>query len=221
MLVLIVGGGKVGAHLASIMHQSGYDVRLVESRPHVLTKLHRELPTEVIVAGDGTDIETLLAAGIAQADVFAACASEDEVNLVAISIARLQFNVPRIIVRVNDAKNNWLFTPDIGADVVINQADFMAKLILEEMSLGDMMTLLKLKQGEVAVVEEVISKGAPADGMAVKDIALPEECTLAAVIRQGEVITVRGNTVLQAGDEVLAIVRDGQQRDLSHLLSGR
>lgn len=221
MLVLIVGGGKVGAHLASILLQSGYEVRLVENRPQVLYKLHRELPTEVLVAGDGTDTETLIAARIAEADILAAVASEDEVNLVVSSIARFQFKVPRIIARINDAKNDWLFTHDSGADVMLNQAELMAKLILEEMSLGDMLTLLKLRRGEVALVEEVISKGAPADGVAVQDMNLPEECTLAAVIRQDEVITVRGSTVLHAGDEVLAVIRDGQQHDLSLVLSGR
>ena len=89
----------------------------------------------------------LEAAGIRQANVVAAVTGADETNLVVTSLARFEFDVPRTIARVNNPKNAWLFTPEMGVDVALNQADLMAHLIAEEMSLGDMMTLLKLRQG--------------------------------------------------------------------------
>lgn len=219
MQVLIIGGGKTGSHLASLLLQSDIQVRLVEIRPEVLAKLHRDLPTENVVAGDGTRQEVLEAAGIQQAQVVATVTGEDEVNLVVAAMARFIYNVPRVIGRVNNPKNEWLFAPDMGVDACINQSDLMAKLIEEELSSGEMITLLKLRRGEVSLCEEIISPRAVVVGKAVKDLALPKSATLAAIIRQGEVIPVRGNTVLQAGDEVLAVVPSECRQELARALS--
>lgn len=218
MFVLIVGGGMVGSNLASLLTEEGHTIRIIDPRPEVLTKLHRELPAEVIHPGDGTDPARLEQSGIRKANVVAAVTGNDDTNLVVTSLARFEFDVPRIIARVNNPRNAWLFTPDMGVDVALNQAELMTKMIAEEMSLGDMMTLLKLRKGEVELVEEKIAPTALVDGKAVKDVEWPTDCTLAAVIRKGDVIAPRGDTVLQAFDEVLAIVRTTQREALARLL---
>jgi len=218
MFVLIVGGGKVGSHLASLLLEEGHTVRIIDSRPDVLAKLHRELPAEVIHPGDGTEPSRLEQSGIRNAQVVAAVTGSDEANLVVTSLARFEFGVPRIIARVNNPRNAWLFTQEMGVDVALNQADLMAKMIAEEMSLGDMMTLLKLRKGEVEIVEEKIAETAVVNGKAVKDVRWPDGCTLAAIIRKGEVITPRGDTVMHAFDEVLAVVRTSQRQALATLL---
>jgi trk system potassium uptake protein TrkA len=218
MFVLIVGGGKVGSHLAKLLLEEGHTIRIIDHRPDVLSKLHRELPAEVIHPGDGTDPARLEQSGVRKANVVAAVTGSDEANLIVTTLARFEYDVPRIIARVNSPRNAWLFTPDMGVDVALNQADLMAKMIAEEMSLGDMMTLLKLRKGEVEIVEEKIAQTALANGKAVRDVDWPSGCTLAAVIRKGEVITPRGDTVLQAFDEVLAVVRTTQREALARLL---
>jgi trk system potassium uptake protein len=218
MFVLIIGGGKVGSHLASLLIGGGYEVRIIEPRPEVLTKLQRELPAEAIISGDGTDPAQLETSGVRRANVVAAVTGSDETNLVVASLARFEFGVPRIIARVNNPRNAWLFTQEMGVDVGLDQADLMAKMIAEEMSLGDMMTLLKLRKGEVELVEEKIAETAVVNGKAVKDVDWPPNCTIAAVIRKGEVIAPRGDTVLRAFDEVLAIVRTPQRQALAALL---
>ena len=218
MFVVIVGGGKVGSHVARLLIEEGHDVRVIDNRHDVLIKLHRDLPAEVIHAGDGTDPLRLEQTGIHRAQVLAAGAGNDESNLVACNLARHEFNVPRIIARVNNPRNKWLFTPEMGVDVGINQADLMAKLVVEEMSLGDMMTLLKLRQGMVELVEEKIAETSVANGKAIKDIDWPPQCTLAAVIRKGDVIAPNGNTVLQAYDEVLAVLHTTQRAALAKIL---
>jgi trk system potassium uptake protein len=218
MFVVIVGGGKVGAHLATLLLNEGHEVRVIDTRDDILTKLHRELPAEVIHAGDGTDPRRLEQTGIRRAQVLAAVTGNDETNLVAASLARFEFGVPRIIARVNNPRNQWLFTSEMGVDVAINQADIMAKLVVEEMSLGDMMTLLKLRKGEVELVEEKIHETSLVNGKAVRDIEWPPQCTLAAVIRKGDVIAPNGSTVLQAFDEVLAVVRATERHSLAKIL---
>jgi trk system potassium uptake protein TrkA len=157
-------------------------------------------------------------AGIRECQVIAACTTVDADNLVLCYMARDRYGVPRTIARINNPRNAWLFDRKFHVDVAINQADLMAKLIAEEMSLGDMMTLVKLRKGEVALVEEKISPAAPAVGRMVRDLELPANCTLAAIIRKDEVLAVRGETVLRAGDEILAVVASRQQAALAALL---
>jgi len=219
MFVIIVGGGKTGSHLAELLLAAGHKVRVIDRRPEVIEKLKAELPPDTAVRGDGADPKVLIEVGIKNAQVVAAVTGDDEDNLVVSTIARFEFRLRRVIARVNNPKNAWLFTPEMGVDVAINQADLMAKLIAEEMSLGDMMTLVKLRKGEVSIVEEKIEEGAFAAGKAVKEVPLPSGCTLAAIIRKGEVITPRGDTVLQPNDEVLAVVRTDQQAELNRLLT--
>jgi trk system potassium uptake protein TrkA len=218
MFVLIVGGGRTGSHLASLLLTQGHEVRLIESRSETLSGLHRELPTEVILEGEVTDPTVLEAAGIQEAQVLAAVTNNDADNLVVCSLAREVYNVRRIIGRINNPRNAWLFTPHMGVDVALNNADLMAKLIEEEMSLGDMMTMLKLRRGKFSLVEEKIWPGAKAVGIAIKDLALPPNCTISGIIRHSEMILPRGITVLEAEDEVLALVDDEAAEELARLL---
>ncbi len=221
MYVIVVGGGKTGSHLASQLLEQGYQVRVVEDRPEVVTRLREELPPEAVHAGDGSSPSVLEAAGIAQAQVLAAVTGEDDANLVITTLARFEFNVPRVIARVNNPKNAWLFTREMGVDVAINQADLLAKLIAEEMSLGDMMTLLKLRKGEYSIVEEKAHPDALAIGKEIRELDLPQECVLAAILRKGQLIVPRGNTVLQPADEVLAVVHASAVAQLAAILGPR
>jgi trk system potassium uptake protein TrkA len=218
MFVIVVGGGKTGSHLAAQLLAEGHRVRLIEDRPLVLDRLRQELPEEAIVAGDGSSPSVLEAAGIAQAQVLAAVTGEDEANLVITTLGRFEFNVPRVIARVNNPKNAWLFNDEMGVDVALNQTDILAKLIAEEMSLGDMITLLKLRKGEYSIVEEKVHPEAVVAGKTLKEIDLPSECVFAAILRKGSLIVPRGDTVLQPVDEVIALVHGSQLAQLAALL---
>lgn len=218
MNVLVVGGGEVGTYLASLLLVGKHRVKVVEARHEEISRLQRALSADVVMFGNGTDPTVLAAAGIRQAHVVAAVTGTDETNLVVTSLARFEFNVPRTIARVHTPKNAWMFTPALGVDVVLNQADLLAHLIAEEMSLGDMMTLLKLRKGQYSLVEERVAPAALAVGKAVRDLKLPAECTLAAVIREGQLLIPRADLVLQPADEVLALVHASQVEQLAALL---
>lgn len=144
----------------------------------------------------------------------------DEVNLVATSLARFEFGVSRTIARVKDPRNEWMFTQTMGVDVVLSQASIIASLIVEEMSLGNMMTLLKLCKGEYALVEEKVHPAAAAAGRCIVDLHLPAECILAGVIRSGKLIIPHGDTGLQPSDELLAVVHASQAGALAFILGG-
>jgi len=218
MLVIIVGGGRTGSQLARLLLQQNYEVRVVDNRKEILSNIHLELPTEVIVEGDPLHPDILERAGIAEADVLAACTTSDEMNLVLAYYAREHYSVPRTISRVNNPRNAWVFNKLFDVDVALNQAEILARLIEEEMSMGDMMTLVKLRKGQYSLVEEKIAEGAPGIGIAIKDLGLPEQCVIAAIIREGEVMIPRGVTTMQAGDEVLAITNKQGALLLAELL---
>lgn len=218
MFVIIVGGGKTGSQLAVELLQEGHQVVVIEARASVLERLRQELPVEVILDGDGSSPAVLEKAGIEEAQVLAAVTGEDETNLVITTLARFEFGVPRTIARVNNPKNKWLFDSDMGVDVALSQADILAKLIAEEMSLGDMMTLLKLRKGEYAIIEEKVHPQAPVVGMTLRDINLPPECVFVAVLRKGRLIVPKGDTELQPVDEVIALVHTKQKAKLAALL---
>jgi trk system potassium uptake protein TrkA len=218
MNVLIIGGGQVGAHLARKLIESGHRVRVVESRASEYPRLRQDLPDNVLITAGETDPGVLEAAGIRQAHVVAAMSGTDEINLVSAGLARFEFAVPRTIARVNNPKNAWMFTAEMGVDVALSQADLMATLIVEEMSLGDMMTLLKLRKGQYALVEEKVHPQAVAAGQPIGALHLPDKCVIVAIIRAGELLLPRNDMLLQPADEVLAIVHSAQAGQLAALL---
>jgi len=132
MKVIIVGGGKVGTSLALLLLEKGYTVQVIEAEREKISRLQQDLPASAVALGNGTDPVVLEAAGILGVDVVAATTGQDETNLVVTNLARFVFNVPRVVARVNNPKNAWMFTPVMGVDVVVNQADLMAGLIAKE-----------------------------------------------------------------------------------------
>jgi trk system potassium uptake protein TrkA len=197
-----------------------HEVRLIEFRRDVLAHIHRELPTEVIHEGNATDPQVLEQAEIQRADVLAACMSGDAENLSLCFVARERWRVPRTIATINNPRNAWLFDRGFHVDVAVNQADILASLIEQEMSLGDMMTLLKLRRGRYSLVGEKLPPDARAVGKRIQDLPLPPNSVIAAVLRQGGIVIPRGAVVLEPGDEVLALV-DAEGADELAVLFGR
>lgn len=219
MFVLIAGGGRTGARLANLLVNQNYRVRLIENRRELLTHLHQELPTEIIYEGNPVDPAVLDAAGIRDAHAVAAVTSSDSTNLVLCFLAKTMFDVPRTIARVNNPNNAWLFSEKFKVDVALNSADVLAHLIQEEMSLGDMMTLFKIRRGRYAVVEEKVPAGAKGIGVQLKDMGLAEHCVIASIIRDGVMTLPRGTSTLQENDEIVAVASPEGAKMLADLLA--
>ncbi len=218
MKVIIAGGGRTGAQLARFLIGQNHDVAVVEDRKEVLSRIHRELPTEMIVEGNPISPQILEDAGIREANVLAAVTTSDEVNLVLCYIARKRYGVRRTIARVNNPRDAWLFTEQFHVDVAVNQSEILARLIEEEMSMGDMMTLLKLRRGNFSLVEEKVPPGAKVLGVELRNMDL-SHCVIAAIIRHGEMVVPRGVTTFEVGDEVLAVADPQGARLLADWLS--
>jgi trk system potassium uptake protein len=218
MFVIIAGGGRTGAQLARSLLSENHTVHVIEHRKEVLARIHKELPTEVIYPGNALDTQVLEQAGIKEAQVFAATSTSDAENLSLCFLAKERYQIKRTIARVNNPRDAWLFDSKFHVDVAVNQADILSRLIQEEMSLGDMMTLLKLKRGRYSLVEEKIPLRSKVCGVAIKDLNLPANCVVAAIIRKGEIVLPRGITTLEVEDEVLAITDTDGARQLAAIL---
>lgn len=216
MNVIIVGGGRVGEYIADILIKNNCSVKLIESRDVVFAKLQRDIPPENIIFGNGSDPSVLEAAGIMKADVVAAVTGEDETNLVVATIAKFEFDVPRIIARVNNPKNAWLFTADMGVDIGLNEADLMAHLVVDEIEFKSIMTLMQLSHGNYSIVEVKVDGQSVCANRPIRDLGVPDTAVLIAIYRGKDVIIPRGDTIIYGEDIILAFAN----RDTQSIING-
>lgn len=221
MFTVIAGGGMVGSYLANMFLEEGHDVTVLEKRPEVAEKVGAETKAKV-VQGDADDPVVLEETGVQNADVFIAVSGHDEDNLVACQLAKYTFKVPRVVARVNNPRNEWLYTRQWGVDVSISQTHIISQVLREEASLKDVVTLLKLRKGDFALVEVEAGPDSKITGKPLREVAhlLPTDCVVVCAIRGEELIIPRGNAVLMPGDHVLAVARPDFEKNLEQVLRG-
>ena len=211
MQIIIAGGGKIGAHLASQLCADGEAVTVIEQRPDAIERLRRTCPDCTVIEDSAANPRVLERAGVHMADVVAAVTGQDEVNLVISMLAKMEFSVPRVIARVNDPANAWMFTPVNGVDAGINQAEITVRFIREGMNLRDMFTLMKLGRDEHSIVQATVNPGSRVENVPLSKIDFPDQTIVVAVDRNDSLTVPNGRTVLRAGDEaVLFCSREGR-----------
>lgn len=220
MQAVIVGGGRGGSYLARDLQGQGYQVTVVERRPEVVARLRQEIDGPVF-CGDGSSPQVLAEVGADRAQLLVALTRNDEDNLVVCRLAKRHFRVPRVIARVNSPRNEWLYTKAWGVDVAISQVHLTAKVIEEEIGLGELVTLLKLNRGAASLVELRLPETSPCLGKAIRELDLPAEAVIVSIIRTDALVIPRGDTRLAAGDEILAVATAGAERRLKAILVGQ
>jgi len=219
MYIVIVGAGKVGYFLAKRLCQGKHAVSLVEKDKTVCEEIAKELEV-LVVRGDGCDPRILEEAGAARADVVAAVTGDDEDNIIICQLAKERFGVQRTVGRVNNPNNEHTFS-ELGVDVPMNSTEIIAKIIEEEASFSDFVSLLSFKRGKLAIVRVDLPEDSPVIDKQVKDIQWPEDSVLLSIVRKEDVIIPKGNTVLKDGDDVIALTTVGNESQLSNLLAGK
>ena len=208
MKVMIVGGGTVGQNLSYfLIEQQRHTVTLVEKQEQVARQLASELRGVTVVEGDGCDPAVLREAGVEGMDAIAAVTGDDEDNLVIALLCKREFRVRRVTARVNNPKNAWLFTPRMGVDVPMDSARMIARNLEADINVGVIVRLLRLREGQVTLVELTVAPESGVVGKQVQMLGLPPECVLVALLRGDSVIIPSGDTVITAGDQVLAVAR--------------
>jgi trk system potassium uptake protein TrkA len=217
--VAIAGAGKVGSYIADDLIKAGHHVLLIEKEPAVVERLRLELPAEYHLS-DACEISELHEAGLADVDVMVAATGEDQVNLVVSLLAKQEFAVPRVVARVNHPKNQWLFNETWGVDVSVSTPHLLTALVEEAVSVGSLVQLLHFEGGEARLVEVTLAEFCPCGGKPLAELEIPRDATIVAVVRDGHVVVPRGDTTLEKGDEVLALVTPDSEAALKALLIG-
>jgi trk system potassium uptake protein len=219
MYVVIAGGGRIGRYIAKDMSDKGHEVTVIEMIAARCENLVMESEV-LVIEGDAGDVRYLEQAHTDRADAFVATTHEDEDNLVACQLAKIEFAVPRAISRVNTPKNVEIFEK-LGIEAV-SSTRLISELLEHEFSVGELIHLTTLKGGRVQLVELRIPDGpsAPAPRV-VHELDLPHEAVLVAIFRGEETVIPHGDTMLQPGDEVVALTTPQLEDRLTRVLLGR
>jgi trk system potassium uptake protein len=217
MRIIVLGGGMVGLHLLESLGKD-QQVVLVEKRRERVDELREKVPGADILHGDACEPHILDAARVAGADVVAAVTGDDEDNLVISYLSKTEYGVPLVFARVNNPKNEWLFTADWGVDEAICSASIIVQLVREELTLGEMVTLLKLRRENLVVEEVQLREGSPMVGKTIREIPIPARTLVATVLRDRGILVPRGDLELHTGDKMLFISETEKVVELRKLL---
>lgn len=220
MKIIIAGAGSVGRYIASQLAASSHEVTLLDSDPSVAKRHTAGVSSAQLVIGDGCELATLARIGAAEADVVAAVTGDDEDNLVVSLLAKQEFGVPRVVARVNNPNNEWMFTDMWGVDVSVSTPHLLTGLVEEAVNVGSFVRLLTLDQGRARLAGVTLATGSPAIGREIAQLGLPRESTVVALLRTSHIVVPHGDTVLMAGDEVMVLVTGDAEPDVRRALVG-
>lgn len=219
MYIIIIGGGKVGYFLAKRLIAGKHIVSIVDKDSQLCEDIARELQA-LVIHGDGCDPHILEQAGIKRADVLAAVTGDDEDNLIACQLAKEIFNIQRTVARVNNPDNEHTFS-QLSIDVPVDSTKIIAKIIEEEVSLSDIVNLMSFKHGKLSIVRVDLPSDSPVINKHIQEIQLPPDSVFVSIVRGEEVIIPKGNTVLEPGDDIIALTLIGNEQQLLNTLIGK
>ena len=218
MRIAIAGAGNVGRAIARELLENGHYVLLLDRDPKALKM--ESVPQAEWLLADACEISSLDNAKLDSCQVLVAATGDDKVNLVCSLLAKTEYGVPRVVARVNHPKNEWLFNSSWGVDVAVSTPRIISALVEEAVGVGDVVRLFSLRSGEANLVEITLPDNAKACFRTIEEISFPEDCSLAAIVRDGHVIAPAPHAVLAAGDELLFVATAAAEDQLKEALLG-
>ena len=219
MYIIVAGGGMVGYYLTTALRAAGQEVTLIEKLRRRFDLLQEEFG-DVAFLGDACEVRTLEQAGAARADLVAAVTGDDEDNLVICQMAKRKFKVKRVIARINNPKNELTFQM-LGIDETVSSTKLIYSLIEQEVEVADVIPLSALRKGHLELVEVALTQDSPSANRRVRDLMLPESCTLAILVRGTNAEIIHGDSVLRAGDIIVAITPSAQVQEFRRAMLGQ
>jgi len=218
MRVAIAGAGNVGRSIAQELIENGHRVLLIERQPSMLRP--ERVPAAEWILADACELASLQEADLASCDVVVAATGDDKVNLVLSLLAKTEFAVPRVVARVNRAENEWLFTEQWGVDVSVSKPRLMAALVEEAVTVGDLVRLMTFRQNQANLVEITLPPTAPYVGHAVREVPLPRDAALVAILRGKRVLAPSPDDPLEAGDELVFVCASEAEDNVRSVIMG-
>ncbi len=217
MYIVIVGGGKVGYYLAKQLLQDGHEVLVIEKDGKKADNIAQEMG-EITLRGDGTETFVMEEAGMQRADLVVAVTGDDEDNLMICQMAKKKFSVKRTIARINNPKNEHIFKV-LGIDDTVSTTDLILAQIEREIPAHSLIHLLTLRDAGVTFIEAKVREDSQAVGKTLQSLKIPEDCVIPLLLRDGKGIVPHGDTVLAAGDEVVAVTTIEHENVLERILN--
>ena len=218
MRVAIAGAGNVGRSIANELIENGHQVMLIEKLPNRVRP--ERVPEAEWVLSDACEVASLQEAAVQRCDVVVAATGDDKVNLVVSLLAKTEFAVNRVVARVNRAENEWMFTEQWGVDVAVSKPRLMAALVEEAVTVGDLVRLMTFRRSEANLVEITLPESAPYVGHAVRDIPLPRDAALVAVLRGKRVLVPTPDDPMEAGDELIFVCTSEMEDSVRAVILG-
>lgn len=203
MRIAIAGAGAVGRSIARELIANGHHVLLIDKDEHKV-RVER-IPEADWLLADACEVSSLEDAELEQFEVVIGATGDDKVNLVVSLLAKTEFSVRRVVARINHPANEWLFTEAWGVDVAVSTPRVLAALVEEAVSVGDVVRLFSLREGQANLIEVTLPVGAPCAGIPVRDLPLPADAAMVAIVRGSRVITPTPDEPLEPGDELLFV----------------
>ncbi|GAA4998558.1 potassium channel family protein [Kitasatospora paranensis] len=217
MRVAIAGAGAVGRSIAAELLENGHEVLLIDKNPNSISV--ERVPMAEWLLADACEITSLDEAALQRCHVVIAATGDDKVNLVVSLLAKTEYGVPRVVARVNNPKNEWLFNESWGVDVAVSTPRLMSALVEEAVSVGDLVRLMRFSQGNANLVELTLAADTELVGTRVGDVAWPADTALVTIIREGRVLVPGKDDTLEGGDELLFVAAQEREEELETLLS--
>jgi trk system potassium uptake protein TrkA len=219
--VVIAGAGAVGRHLAADLAERGHEISLIDQNPTVTERAVATAPGVTVVLGDACELWVLEKARVGEADAVVAATGDDEDNLVVSLLSKQEYGVPRVLARVNHPKNEWMFTEQWGVDDAVSPPHILTSLVEEAVTVGDLVRLLRLERGAVGLVELTLPEDSPNAGRPLYELRLPPDSAIVAILREGHVVIPQPESVVAAGDEIMALVDPNAEDQLRRAILGQ
>jgi trk system potassium uptake protein TrkA len=203
MRIAIAGAGAVGRSIARELIANGHDLLLIDKDARKVRP--ERIPEAKWLQADACELSSLEDAQLQDCEVVISATGDDKVNLVVSLLAKTEFSVRRVVARINHPANEWLFTEAWGVDVAVSTPRVLAALVEEAVSVGDVVRLFSLRQGQANLIEVTLPAGAPCAGIPIRDLDLPSDAAMVAIIRGARVIVPTPDEPLEPGDELLFV----------------
>lgn len=218
MYIVVVGGGKVGYTLTKSLMAEGQEVLVIEKDPAKVDRIITNL-NGTAIQGDGAEVSTLEMAGTERADVIAAVTGHDEDNLIIAQVAKLRFNVPRTVARINNPRNEYIFN-ELGIDATVSATQLILSVIEQEIPEHPFVHLLTIQEGGVGFVQLQIEPDSRAAGKTKGEIQLPPDTSIPLLIRNGQPVVVQPTTEFEVHDKLIAVAATAQEPVLRDTILG-
>ncbi|MBV9821886.1 MAG: TrkA family potassium uptake protein [Actinobacteria bacterium] len=203
MRIAIAGAGAVGRSIARELLANGHRVMLIDKDAKKVRP--QRIEGADWVHADACELASMEDAQLQECEVVISATGDDKVNLVVSLLAKTEFSVRRVVARINHPANEWLFNESWGVDVAVSTPRVLAALVEEAVSVGDVVRLFTLREGQANLIEVTLPAGAPCAGVPVRDVQLPADAAMVAIIRNARVIIPTPDEPLEPGDELLFV----------------